>query len=47
MSECENCPSETFTTNCEDCGCNLCDKCKIEVEGKFYCDLCNESYFDN
>lgn len=47
MQECENCMSETFTANCVDCGCNICDDCKIDVEGKLYCDLCNEKYFDD
>lgn len=40
MSECENCPNETFTDGCVDCGCNLCDDCKIVIQNISFCDLC-------
>ena len=47
--ECENCLNETVTGSCVECGCNLCEQCKQKnvVEGKPYCDLCNEKYFED
>ena len=42
--ECENCPNETFTTSCKDCGCSLCENCKNILQDKSFCDLCITEY---
>lgn len=46
MNNCENCESETSTIVCVDCGCKLCDECKITIDGKLYCNTCDELYLD-